>query len=91
MDVAAFRRIFITDYYHFKDKYDLVAWIFTRNAFETDVLSVESAAKSMNGMRQDYLFYKRAYEDNSQNPLWKYMVEMMFYSMPEGLQKILFR
>ena len=26
-------------------------------------------------MRQDYLFYKRAYADNSQNPLWKYMVE----------------
>lgn len=64
-----------TFYYHFKDKYDLVAWIFFHNAFETDVLSVESSAKAMNGMRQDFLFYKRAYEDNAQTPLWKYMVE----------------
>ena len=26
-------------------------------------------------MRQDFIFYKRAYEDNSQNPMWAYMVE----------------
>jgi len=63
-----------TFYYHFKDKYDLVAWVFFQNAFETDVISVESAAKSMNKMRKDFLFYKRAYEDNSQNPLWQYML-----------------
>ena len=31
--------------------------------------------KTMNEMRADYLFYKRAYEDNSQNPLWQYMHE----------------
>lgn len=64
-----------TFYYHFRDKYELVAWIFCRRAFETDILSIESAAKAMNAMRQDYIFYKRAYEDNSQNPLWQYMVE----------------
>ncbi len=64
-----------TFYYHFKDKYDLVAWIFFHDAFKTDILSVESAAKAMNEMRTDYLFYKRAYEDNSQNPLWQYMHE----------------
>lgn len=64
-----------TFYYHFKDKYDLVAWIFFHDAFVTDVISVESAAESMNRMRKDYLFYKRAYEDNSQNPLWQYMLE----------------
>ena len=58
-----------TFYYHFKDKYNLVAWIFFHDAFKTDILSVESAAKAMNKMRADYLFYKRAYEDNSQNPL----------------------
>ena len=64
-----------TFYYHFRDKYELMAWMFCRKAFETDVLSVDSAARSMNGMRQDYIFYKRAYEDNSQNPMWSYMVE----------------
>ena len=60
---------------HFKDKYDLVAWIFLHDAFETDIISPESAAKSMNRMREDFIFYKRAYEDTSQNPLWQYMVE----------------
>lgn len=64
-----------TFYYHFKDKYDLVAWIFFHDAFQTDVLSLESAARAMNRMRQDYIFYKRAYDDSSQNPLWQYMVE----------------
>lgn len=64
-----------TFYYHFRDKYDLVAWIFCHDAFETDILSVESAAKSMNCMRKDFIFYKRAYEDTSQNPLWQYMLE----------------
>jgi len=64
-----------TFYYHFKDKYDLVAWIFFHDAFVTDVISVESAAQSMNRMRNDFIFYKRAYEDNSQNPLWQYMLE----------------
>lgn len=32
-----------TFYYHFKDKYDLVAWIFFHDAFKTDILSAESA------------------------------------------------
>ncbi len=64
-----------TFYYHFRDKYELMAWMFCRKAFGTDILSVESAAKSMNGMRQDFIFYKRAYEDHSQNPMWAYMVE----------------
>lgn len=64
-----------TFYYHFKDKYDLVAWIFFHDAFETDILSAESSARSMNNMRRDFIFYKRAYEDTSQNALWQYMLE----------------
>ena len=36
---------------------------------------VESAAQSMNRMRQDLVFMKRIYEDNSQNPMWSYVVE----------------
>ncbi len=78
-------KIFVTDickeaeierptfYYHFKDKYDLMAWIFCQQTMKTDVLSVESAAKAMNNMRQDYIFFKRAFEDNSQSPMWAYM------------------
>ena len=36
---------------------------------------MESAAAGMNRMRQEMLFYRRAYEDSSQNALWKYMLE----------------
>ena len=36
-----------TFYYHFKDKYDLVAWMFTSDAAGTDVLSVRSAADGL--------------------------------------------
>ena len=64
-----------TFYYHFKDKYDLVAWMFCRDAYGTDITSVASAAAGMNRMKQEILFYKRAYEDPSQNALWHYMLE----------------
>lgn len=64
-----------TFYYHFKDKYDLVAWMFCTDAYGTDITSVLSAAAGMNKMKQEILFYKRAYEDSSQNALWHYMVE----------------
>ncbi len=64
-----------TFYYHFKDKYDLVAWIFYSSAFKTDVLSREESAASLKQVKKDYMFYKRAFEDHSQNPLWEYMLE----------------
>lgn len=64
-----------TFYYHFKDKYDLVAWMFCTDAYGTDITSVSSAAAGMNKMKQEILFYKRAYEDSSQNALWHYMLE----------------
>lgn len=78
-----------TFYYHFKDKYDLVAWIFFHDAFKTDILSVESAAKAMNEMRANFLFYKKAYEDNSQNPLWQYMHEYFVDRYSVEAKKIL--
>ncbi|MBQ9269197.1 MAG: TetR/AcrR family transcriptional regulator C-terminal domain-containing protein [Oscillospiraceae bacterium] len=64
-----------TFYYHFRDKYDLVAWMFCTDAYGTDITSVASAAAGMNKMKQEILFYKRAYEDSSQNALWHYMLE----------------
>ncbi len=64
-----------TFYYHFRDKYDLMAWMFFRSAYDTDVICAESAANGLEQMRRDYMFFKRAYEDNSQNPMWSYMLE----------------
>ena len=44
-----------------KDKYDLVAWMFCTDAYSTDITSVASAAAGLNKMKQEILFYKRAY------------------------------
>ncbi len=76
-------------YYHFKDKYDLVAWIFSHSAYDTDIISVESAAAHMNQMRSDYLFYKRAFEDSSQNALWQYIMEYFADRYAQEAKKIL--
>ena len=64
-----------TFYYHFKDKYDLVAWIFYQSAYGTDIISVEEAAASMRQVKADMLYYKNAYADTSKNALWEYMLE----------------
>ncbi len=54
-----------TFYYHFKDKYDLVAWIFFQDAEGTNIIDTRSAAVGLNKMKLDILFYRRAYEDTS--------------------------
>ena len=64
-----------TFYYHFKDKYELVAWIFFQSAERTNIIDLHDAADAMKQMKNEMLFYKRAYEDTSQNALWQYMLE----------------
>ncbi len=64
-----------TFYYHFKDKQDVIAWIFCQEACQTKVIDRDSAARALIGMKKDLAFYKRAYEDVSQNALWQYMLE----------------
>ncbi|MEE3377763.1 MAG: TetR-like C-terminal domain-containing protein [Lachnospiraceae bacterium] len=49
--------------------------MFCTDAYGTDITSVASAAAGMNRMKQEILFYRRAYEDSSQNALWRYMLE----------------
>ncbi|MCR4610984.1 MAG: TetR family transcriptional regulator [Lachnospiraceae bacterium] len=64
-----------TFYYHFQDKYDLMAWMIYRSASELDIFDIDSATTAMDKMKNDYIFYKRAYEDTSQTPMWQYMLE----------------
>ena len=78
-----------TFYYHFRDKYDLVAWFFFHSAYTTNVISVESAAKSMEQMKKDFIFYKRAYEYTSQNALWEYMLEHFVERYSQKAKEIL--
>ena len=49
--------------------------MFCKDAYGTDITSVASAAAGMNKMKQEILFYRRAYEDVFQNALWRYMLE----------------
>ncbi|MCR5795512.1 MAG: TetR family transcriptional regulator [Solobacterium sp.] len=62
-----------TFYYHFKDKYDLIAWVFYHDAYITDVTDEKLAVSSMKKVKKEVLFYRRAYADNSQNALWNYL------------------
>lgn len=78
-----------TFYYHFQDKYDLMAWMFCQNALHTDVLSLSSAAAAMKQMRQDFIFYKRAYEDHFQNPMWSYILEYFVTQYTDLAKEIL--
>lgn len=76
-------------YYHFRDKYDLVAWIFFHSATEVDATSLESSAAHMNSLRTDFLFYKRAFEDSSQNALWQYIHEYFVEKYMQEAKRIL--
>lgn len=76
-----------TFYYHFEDKYELLAWIFYCDAYKTDVVDIKSSTEAMERMRSDYLFYRRAFEDNSQNPFWKYLVEYFVKRYEEEAKK----
>lgn len=64
-----------TFYYHFHDKYELVAWIFCHFADFTKITDLDSAAISLAKMKKEISFYRQAYADNGQNALWKYMVD----------------
>ena len=64
-----------TFYYHFKDKYDLVSWIFFYSEGSINVTDSKEAAESLKRIKNDLVFYRRAYEDNSQNSLWNCMLD----------------
>ena len=69
-----------TFYYHFRDKYDLCAWIYTQTmeeAFRDDGrwISVEQAAASMSRMQEEGDFYRKIFAHKSQNALWEYIAD----------------
>lgn len=70
-------------YYHFKDKYALVAWIFERD-FSSSVykcseqLSVSLLTEILQKIKAHSKFYKKAFLDNSQNSLKNWLYEFAF-------------
>lgn len=67
-----------TFYYHFHDKYDLIAWIFERD-FRLAQASVGSddfvmvVANALQRMWERREFYRKAYVDKSQNSISEYI------------------
>ena len=64
-----------TFYYHFRDKYDLAAWVFFHRAFETEELNAQAAARCMKKVRKDESFYKNAFADPNQQLLRRNVLE----------------
>lgn len=70
------RRVF---YYHFKDKYDLVAWMYERDyALASEVGSPYSEELYAEAHRRLWMrrgFYRRALEEDAQNSIGRYLLE----------------
>ena len=67
-------------YYHFKDKHDLVAWIFMRDyqsafADGNGAYGMEHTALVLRRIKEKSGFYKKAFADRSQNAIQQYIVE----------------
>lgn len=69
-----------TFYYHFHDKYELIAWIFAQD-YE-DALSAspgeypeEHAADTLRRMYSKRAFYRKAFRDRSQNAISRYLYD----------------
>ena len=63
-----------TFYYHFKDKYELVAWMYLRDfsdvvGYEDAEYSPERLARIMQKMKEKKPFYKKVFASDSQNSI----------------------
>ncbi|MBQ9156401.1 MAG: TetR/AcrR family transcriptional regulator C-terminal domain-containing protein [Eubacterium sp.] len=69
-----------TFYYHFHDKNELVAWIFAKDYEEAmrpyeDEYPEKHAADTLKAMYQKKGFYRKVFEDRSQNDISQYIFE----------------
>lgn len=65
-------------YYHFHDKYDLVAWIYLQDlerATRNQMMGTDALNNLLSSMYEKGDFYRNALVDNSQNNLMDYMID----------------
>ncbi len=67
-----------TFYYHFKDKYDLVAWIYQKDLNDSlqqynNCFCKEQTKLLLNLIKEKQYFYRKAFENTAQNSLFSYM------------------
>ena len=69
-----------TFYYHFRDKYDLVCWIYEQDLLQAmgsfgGSYSVAQIEKLLLRMSEEQTFYRRAFSDSGQNALLPYILQ----------------
>lgn len=66
-------------YYHFRDKYELVAWMFLQEFFDVMQPAELSTAESITEMHKRFdsrkSFYKKVFNDKSQNSIESFIFE----------------
>lgn len=80
-----------TFYYHFTDKYDLVAWIFTRDYMssleeEQGKFTLQHSISILEKMYKNRKFYKAVFSDTSQNAIRGYTFSF-FYELGTNAMK----
>lgn len=82
------RRVF---YYHFKDKYDLVAWMFEQDRAAADEVAtpytVEFYAQTHRRLWTRREFYRRAFEDDSQNSIEHHLIDLSVQANEAALRR----
>lgn len=81
-----------TFYYHFKDKFDLVGWIFEQDLKDALEMTngkhgVEQITHALIKMREKQIFYKKAFDDNSQNAISSYIQDYDVNILKQILKK----
>ena len=67
-----------TFYYHFKDKYDLVAWVYENDLNHSlqkynNIFCKEQTLLLLYSIKEKQFFYQKAFADANQNSLFSYM------------------
>lgn len=70
-----------TFYYHFRDKYDLIAWIYEQDlqaalSSSDGHYHVDQLENLLLRMQKEHVFYKKAFADSTQNALLPYIRQM---------------
>ena len=84
------RRVF---YYHFKDKYDLVAWMFEQDQLAASTAGTPySEAFYTEAHRRLWArrsFYRRAFDEDSQNSIYRYLLQFSISANEAALKRYL--
>ena len=84
------RRVF---YYHFRDKYDLVAWMFEQDRQAAEIANPPYSkayyAEAHHKLWEHRDFYRRAFEEDTQNSIYRYLLQLSIEANENALKRLL--